>query len=59
MKTWQIVKAWLEWLGGADELPPVKERWWLGWVLGLWWGFLAVLIACFSGQTSRFLYIDF
>jgi hypothetical protein len=54
------VKELLELLGGARDLPDA----WLGrpavmlaW--GLWWGLLAVLILCFSGQTSKFIYIDF
>lgn len=54
------MKELLERLGGARDLP---EEWLSrGWVMlawGLWWGLLVVLILCFSGQTSKFIYIDF
>ncbi len=49
-----------EYLGGARDVPPAGVR--IGvrsplW--GLWWGVLVGLIAVFSGQSSRFIYIDF
>jgi hypothetical protein len=54
------MKELLERLGGARDLP---EEWLSrGWVMlawGLWWGLLLVVIMCFCGQTSKFIYIDF
>jgi hypothetical protein len=26
---------------------------------GIWWGLLLVVVMLFSGQTSKFIYIDF
>ncbi len=43
-------RLWLAWLVSAARSP---------WVRGLWWAFLALLILLFSGQTSKFIYIDF
>ena len=49
-----------EYLGGCQDLPPrflplsLASPWW-----GLWWSVLAVLIALFCGQSSKFIYIDF
>lgn len=49
-----------EYLGGERDQPPSGFRadlgslWW-----GLWWGWLGTLIAVFSGQSSKFIYIDF
>jgi hypothetical protein len=51
---------WLEYLGGQRDSVPEgfpPRRGWL--VRGLWWGLMAVLIAIFCGQGSKFLYIDF
>jgi hypothetical protein len=50
----------LDYLGGTSAKPPA----WLGrglpgWVWGLWWSLLLGLIVLFSGQTSKFIYIDF
>jgi hypothetical protein len=51
---------WLEYLNGAKDQPPphfpTRHAWWL---LAIWWLFLLLLIAAFSGQSSRFIYIDF
>jgi hypothetical protein len=50
-----------DYLGGAADRPPpgfpevLKGP--LFW--GTWWALLAVLIVLFSGQTSKFIYIDF
>ena len=55
-----LLKHWIELLGGARDLPDAwlsRTAVMLAW--GLWWGLLAVLILCFSGQTSKFIYIDF
>jgi hypothetical protein len=51
---------WLEYLNGAQDQPPshfpLRHAWWL---LAVWWLFLLLLIASFSGQSSKFIYIDF
>lgn len=47
----------LECLGGARDLP---SRTWLAvpaW--GAWWAVLLLIIWIFSGQDSKFIYIDF
>lgn len=55
------VKQALDYLGGArDEAPsgfPIALGNWVLW--GLWWAGLTVLIYVFSGQSSKFIYIDF
>lgn len=54
------LRLWFEMLGGSRDLPPAwaNQPWVLaGW--GLWWGLLAAIILTFSGQTSKFIYIDF
>jgi hypothetical protein len=49
---------WLEYWGGARDAPPYPARFgWFGW--GLWWGVLLIVIWMFSGQDSKFIYIDF
>jgi hypothetical protein len=49
-----------EYLQGArEELPPGLQVLTSPWVRGLWWGLLAGSILLFSGQTSKFIYIDF
>jgi len=55
------VKATLEYLGGVTEQLPVER---LGWMQspiwwGVWWAVLILLTIAFSGQTSKFIYIDF
>ena len=55
------VKVMLEYLGGVTEQVPVN---WLSWMQGpiwwgIWWAALILLTLCFSGQTSKFIYIDF
>jgi len=55
------VKQALDYLGGAcDEAPsgfPIALGNWAFWAL--WWAGLTVLIYVFSGQSSKFIYIDF
>jgi hypothetical protein len=55
------VKALAEYLAGErDDAPagfPVTLGNWLFW--GLSWAALAVVIFIFSGQSSKFIYIDF
>jgi len=55
------MKHLLEYLGGAQDSPPPGFRVTLSnvWFWGLWWGLLAGLIFIFSGQSSKFIYIDF
>jgi len=51
----------LDYLGGAaDEPPPgfpdllTSPMFW-----GIWWALLSIVVYIFSGQTSKFIYIDF
>jgi len=50
----------LEFLGGARDDPPpgfpaaCSPLFW-----GIWWGVVSLLIYVFSGQSSKFIYIDF
>jgi len=50
-----------DYLGGArDEAPPgfpLTLGNWAFWAL--WWAALTVVIYVFSGQSSKFIYIDF
>ena len=52
-------KQALEYLGGAqdelDWMPPLSNSWFWGLV----WTALCTLIYVFSGQNSKFIYIDF
>jgi len=55
------MKAVLDYLGGAsDDLPPESPGWMRGplW-RGACWAVLILLIVVFSGQSSKFIYIDF
>jgi hypothetical protein len=54
-------KQLLDYFGGAADSPPEDSPTWLTHpaVRGLWWGFLLLLVILFSGQTSKFIYIDF
>jgi len=55
------LKSLFDYLGGANDVPPAGVPRLLHHPIfrGLWWGFLVILIAIFSGQTSKFIYIDF
>lgn len=61
MSTLNWIKHLLEYLGGSQDEPPPGFPLTLsnGLVWGLWWGVLAIIIFVFSGQTSKFIYIDF
>ena len=55
------IRELLEYLGGvSDEAPDYTPNflrgplWW-----GLWWALLILIVLSFSGQTSKFIYIDF
>ena len=53
-------KQLLEYLGGECDSPPANLRFplhSLAW--GVWWGLLLCLIMLFSGQASKFIYLDF
>lgn len=62
-------KHWLEYLGGAQDAPPpapqqdtadpAANRGLRPWQLAVLWAVLLTLILMFSGQTSKFIYIDF
>jgi hypothetical protein len=61
VRFFEAVKASLDHMGGVtDEAPPLRHSWITSVALwGLWWAALVLLILAFSGQTSRFIYIDF
>jgi hypothetical protein len=61
LKLLDSVRATLEYLGGVtEELPVPGLRWMQGPVWwGIWWAVLILLTISFSGQTSKFIYIDF
>ena len=54
------LKHFIEYVEGTrDDAPsgfrvPLASPLW-----GLWWTFLLALIVVFSGQASKFIYIDF
>ena len=51
----------LEFLGGVSEEPPQGAPRWMQAPIfwGIWWAVLILLVLSFSGQTSKFIYIDF
>jgi hypothetical protein len=54
------LKLVMDYLGGAeDEPPPGLPLTLSSWTWGVWWAALTLVIALFSWQTSRFIYIDF
>jgi hypothetical protein len=59
MNTLLRLEALLEYVGGAAEAPPNGLRPLSPVALGLFWGLLLCAILVFSGQASRFIYIDF
>jgi hypothetical protein len=61
MRILNEAQAFLEYLGGVTEQPPANwPRWIQSPILwGLWWAILILLTLSFSGQTSKFIYIDF
>ena len=54
-------RALLDFVGGVRSELPTRAFSWLNSpiVWGIWWAILALLILAFSGQSSRFIYIDF
>jgi len=61
LQLFERFKTICEYAGGVqDDLPPA----WLAWMRnplwwGIWWAILILLIVAFSGQSSKFIYIDF
>ena len=55
------IKATLEYLGGVYEQPPIRLPGWMQGPVwwGVWWAALILIVLAFSGQTSKFIYIDF
>jgi hypothetical protein len=51
----------LEYLAGETDAPPSGSRVALSNFLfwGVWWSILIGIIFIFSGQSSKFIYIDF
>jgi len=55
-----VVTGWLEYLEGASGKAPALFRGRAGWLAtAAWWVLLLCLIAAFSGQSSKFIYVDF
>jgi hypothetical protein len=59
MKPLVRLKEMLEYLGGAADTPPEGFRPLSPIARGLFWGLLICAILAFSGQASKFIYIDF
>jgi len=55
------IKSILEYLGGVSEDLPLESLRWMRGPLwwGTWWAVLILSIVAFSGQSSKFIYIDF
>ena len=61
MTIFDWLKHAFDYIGGAQDDPPPGfpirvEHWWF-WAI--WWAVLALAIYVFSGQSSKFIYIDF
>ncbi len=55
-----VLKRLLEHANGCTDWWGDARRSTLpGWIWGLWWTFLLVVIALTCGQSSKFIYIDF
>ncbi|HLN03153.1 MAG TPA: hypothetical protein VK335_27935 [Bryobacteraceae bacterium] len=54
-------KAIFEYASGVTDDPPPRGQSWMRSPLwwGIWWAILILLIVAFSGQSSKFIYIDF
>jgi hypothetical protein len=53
------VKGWLEYLGGARDVAPGGVTIDLPLLWAIWWSALFLAGWIFSGQASKFIYIDF
>jgi hypothetical protein len=60
-QSFKKAKAILEYAGGVVDQPPFPPFSWItsGLLWGIWWAVLILLIVAFSGQSSKFIYIDF
>ena len=53
------LRDWLHYIGGVTD-PTPDTRLPLGSIFwGLWWFILSMIVLVFSGQASKFIYIDF
>jgi hypothetical protein len=57
--TW--IKQLVDYIAGAADAPPDGAPSFVMSAVftGMWWAVLLVLVTVFSGQTSKFIYIDF
>jgi hypothetical protein len=53
------VKGWLEYLGGARDSAPGGVTIDSPLLWAIWWSALFLAAWMFSGQASKFIYIDF
>lgn len=55
------MKSILEYISGVTEDLPLESFRWMSGPLwwGAWWAVLILSIVAFSGQSSKFIYIDF
>jgi len=55
------LKHAFDYMGGVQDDPPpgfpIRVGHW--WFWAIWWAALALAIYVFSGQSSKFIYIDF
>jgi len=61
MNILEWLKHAFEYVGGAQDEPPAGFLIGLGhwWFWAVWWAAMALAIYVFSGQSSKFIYIDF
>ena len=61
MQWLEKMKAVFDYLGGANKDLSIQSLAWMRGPLwwGVWWGLLVLVIVLFSGQSSKFIYIDF
>ena len=61
MTTLNWIKHAFDYIGGAQDEPPPGFPITLGhwWFWAAWWAAMALAIYVFSGQSSKFIYIDF
>jgi len=55
------IKQLIDYTAGAADEPPAGTPSFVtsAVFVGVWWAALLVVITIFSGQTSKFIYIDF
>jgi hypothetical protein len=60
MNVLRRLKHLADYLGGSTDTPPPGLSVGVGsWTWALWWAALSLLIIVFSGQATKFIYIDF